>query len=794
MSSDNKCIHCGTDCGKTPEVWEEKKFCCIGCKQVYQLLNENNLCQYYTFDKTPGVRTDQEEYEGKYAYLDQEAVQEKLYEFHENNIAKVCFYIPAIHCTSCIWLLEHLNKLNRGIKHSTVNFIKKEFSVSFDTSEISVRQLVELLVSIHYIPDLSLRSLEKAANSSVDKQLMYKIGVAGFAFGNVMLYSLPEYFNGKPLTESLGVFLYYMGFALTVPLVFYSGKDYLISAFKNLNKGVVNINLPIALGILALFFVTSYQVFSQTGPGYSDSLSGFLFFLLLGRWYQNKTYQALSFDRDYKSYFPVAVSKITNKGDVSTLLEEVQIGDMLRIRNKELIPADSILLEGTAMIDYSFVTGESTPVKKAVGDFLYAGGRQTGGAINIKVEREVKQSHLTQLWNQSEEKKTANKSLVSIIDRMSIYLTVVIIFIALAGFAFWMIKGDFKTAILVFTAVLIVACPCALSMSMPFTFGNAMRMFGLRGMYVKNTGIIEKLTKIDTIVFDKTGTITKPNENNIRFVGEALSAQELQAVCSLAKQSTHPLSHAIAKSYAALEAIETSGFVEIAGKGIFARVGQLEVKLGSQHYIEGKTDTERKLASTVYVSINGNVKGYFVISNTYREGFDEVIAALSQHFDLYLLSGDNDSEREHLKLYFDEGKMFFHQHAQDKMDFVEKLQSQGRNVLMTGDGLNDAGAFMQSNVALSIADDIYHFSPAGDAIIEAKQFHKLYSFISYAQKSLTIVKINFGISFLYNLIGLSFALTGKMSPVVAALLMPISSVTVVGFATLATRLLGLKKL
>ena len=793
MSTDNKCVHCGTDCGKLPEFWNENKFCCIGCKQVFQILNDNNLCQYYTFEKTPGIKTDLVEYEGKYAYLDQDGVKDKMYEFYDNGIAKITFYVPAIHCTSCIWLLEHLSKLNHGVKHSTVNFIKKEFAVTFDTREISLRQLVELMVSIHYIPDLSLKTLEKTSHETVDKQLMYKIGVAGFAFGNVMLYSLPEYFNGKPLDESLGVFLYYMGFALTVPVVFYSGKDYLISAFKNLNKGVVNINLPIALGILALFFVTCYQVFTQTGPGYSDSLSGFLFFLLLGRWYQNRTYQALSFDRDYKSYFPVAVSKIAAEGEISTLLEDVQVGDVLRIRNKELIPADATLLDGLALVDYSFVTGESTPVKKLSGEFLYAGGRQTGAAITIKVDKEVKQSHLTQLWNQSEEKKITSKSLVSIIDRMSIYLTVIIIFIALGGFAYWMVMGDFKTAILVLTAVLIVACPCALSMSMPFTFGNAMRIFGMKGMYVKNTSIIEKLTKIDTIVFDKTGTITKPNENDIHFVGAALSADELQAVYSVAKQSTHPLSYAIAKHYAKIEPLATEGFVEFPSKGIFAKVGRYSIKLGSQQYIENKKDISGINASTVYVSINDEVKGHFVISNTYREGFGEVIADLSKHFDLYLLSGDNDSEREHLKQFFADEKMHFNQQAQDKMDFICKLQAEGRNVLMTGDGLNDAGAFMQSNVAMSIADDIYHFSPAGDAIIEAKQFYKLSRFIAYAQKSLTIVKINFAISFLYNIVGLTFALTGRLSPVVAALLMPISSVTVVGFATFATRLTGLKK-
>ena len=788
------CIHCGADCGKSPVIWNEKPFCCNGCVQVYRLLNENKLYQYYNLEQTPGIKVDQTNFDNKYAYLDKPEVQEKLFEFHEDNIAKVSFFIPSIHCASCIWLLEHLNKLHSGVKYSSVHFTNKTVSVSFNSAEISLRQLVELLVSIHYIPDISLQTLDKKDSKKNDKTLLYKVGVAGFVFGNVMLYSLPEYFNGEPLNESLGTFLYWITYILTIPLVFYSGSDYLASAFKNLRKGIVNIDLPIAIGILTLFFVTSYEVISNSGPGYSDSLAGFLFFLLLGKWYQSKTYQALAFDRDYKSYFPVAVTKITSSGEESTLLEEIKVGDELLIRNKELIPADAELIEGVAFIDYSFVTGESTPVKKEPGDFVYAGGVQTGGSIHIKVKKEVKQSHLTKLWNQSENNAPRKKSLISIIDKISVYFTAVIIGIALLGFGVWMFLGSFHTAILVLTSVLIVACPCALALSLPFTFGNTMRILGTKGMYIKNTEVIEKLTKIDTIVFDKTGTLTKPDENNIFFEGKSLSEVEIQAIVSLAQQSIHPLSFALTKHFKHVQTMPCTGFVEVAGRGIFATVIDKKVKLGSQEYVCGIKTTDAKKASKVYVSIDNQERGHFTISNQYRDGFTQVIADMKRHFDLFLLSGDNDSEKETLSEYFDPGHLHFNRQPQDKMDFIQYLQQQNKNVLMTGDGLNDAGAFMQSDVALSIADDIYHFSPAGDAIIEAKKFYQLYRFIQFARKSLTIVKISFFISFLYNIIGLAFAITGNLSPVVAAILMPISSISVVAFATFSTRALAARYL
>ena len=572
MASDNQCNHCGADCGRKPVVTLNHQFCCNGCSMVFEILHENKLSQYYTLEKTPGIKLEDLSYDSKYAFLDKEEVQTKLYEFREGSIAKVTFYVPVIHCISCIWLLEHLNKLNRGILNSTVNFITKKVTITFNQEEISLRQLVELLVAIHYIPDISQQTLEKKQEAPGDKSLLYKIGVAGFVFGNVMLYSLPEYLNHKPLGESLGTFLYFMSYVLLIPLVFYSGSDYLISAWQSLKRGIININLPIALGIIALFTVTTVDVFTLKGPGYSDSLAGFLFFLLLGRWYQSKSYEALTFDRDYKSYFPVAVSKLVNNLEQSTLLEEIAVGDELLIRNKELIPADAILVSGTALIDYSFVTGESTTIRKNSGEFIYAGGRQTGGVITVKVEKTVKQSHLTQLWNQEEEKTRSSKSIVNLTDRLSAPFTIAILVIAFCGFGWWFLHGSLSIALKVFTSVLIVACPCAISMSLPFTLGSAMRIFGKKGIYLKNTTVIEKMVKIDTIVFDKTGTITKPDANKIQFVGEALNNQELAAVYSLTRQSTHPLSNAIARSLQYLEPFASEGFVEIGGRGIFGKV------------------------------------------------------------------------------------------------------------------------------------------------------------------------------------------------------------------------------
>ncbi len=787
---ENTCIHCGADCGKSPIIWNDMKFCCNGCLTVYQLLNENKLYKYYELENSPGIKVETSEFGNKYAFLDNAEVRDKLVSFTEGTISKVRFFVPVIHCASCIWLLENLSKLNPGIRFSFVNFTKKEVDVTFDESVITLRQLVELLSSIHYIPDLSQSLKDKPDDRQSYKKLLYKIGVAGFVFINVMTYSLPAYFNGRPLDDKLQSLLSILSYILVIPVVVYSGSDYYISAFKNIRKNNISIDLPIAIGIIVLFLVTTWEIFFTGGAGYCDSLSGLIFFLLLGKWFQSKTYEALSFERNYKSYFPIAVTKINKQIEESILLEKIEVDDMLVIRNKELIPADSVLVEGEGQIDYSFVTGESNPVIKKAGEFIYAGGRQMGGIIKIKVQKAVNQSHLTQLWNQDKSYDKPVDSLKTLSDKIGQRFTIVIIIISIIGFLFWFLKGDTHKAIFVFTSVLIIACPCALALSIPFTFGNTMRIFGRAGLYIKNTSVIEKMSHITAIVFDKTGTLTRPNETRTEYSGTELSETEKSAVHSLAKQSTHPLSSAIA-AFLNQHAYNTpEHFIEMPGRGIFGKANQMEIRMGSEEFVCNQASDNQKKTSQVFIAVNGIINGHFTISNHYREGFEKVIETLKGRFKLYLLSGDNDAEAQNLSAFFSKENMLFNQKPGDKAIFISQLQEKGEKVLMTGDGLNDAGALMQADVALTVADKAYHFSPASDAVLEASQFSRLARFIGFTKTSLNIVKISFIISFFYNVIGVSIALSGMLTPVVAAILMPISSVSVVAFATFTTRLSG----
>lgn len=805
MSKENKtetilsCYHCGDECKDDSIRIDEKLFCCNGCKTVYEILDQNKLCNYYNLDQTPGISPSLN-FGNRFDYLDDPSTIQKILDFQDDNISKATFHIPQMHCSSCIWLLENLYKLNTAISFSQVNFLKKELSITFNHSKISLKELVKLLTSIGYEPQILLESVEQKTDSKVSQTLHLRIGVAGFCFLNVMVFSFPEYLGIDVSDSFLKDFFVTLNFILSLPVVFFSGWEYFGSAIKGLRKKIINIDFPISLGILALFGRSVYEALSQTGAGYFDSLTGLIFLLLIGKFFQEKTYSYLNFERNYKSFFPLSVT-IKSKDpasdgqdgkEKSIPINKLMIGNRIIVRKNEIIPADSILFNGEGRIDYSFVTGESKPVSKVSGELIYAGGRQLGSAIELEVIREVSQSYLTQLWNNDIFNKKSESFFTNFSNVVSKRFTIFVLLTAFISAAFWL-PSSIATAINVFTAVLIVACPCAIALSVPFTFGNAMRILGRNKFYLRNTSVIEDLGRVDSIVFDKTGTITQLGKSDLVFTGAVLNSFQQKIIKSLVRNSTHPLSLKIYNSLEGEEFFPVTKFDEIPGLGISGVVYGNTLKVGSKEFVDQSAEVD-DITTKIFVSVNDEVLGFFTITNSYREGIDEIIKSLSKRFKLSLLSGDNEGEKFNLLKYFkNDDVLLFNQSPEDKLNYVKSLQSSNRKVLMVGDGLNDAGALKQSDVGIAVTEDISSFSPACDAILDASKLNLLPKFLNYSQSAIKIIYISFVISFFYNLIGLSFAIQGMLSPLIAAVLMPLSSISVVLFATFSTNLIAKKR-
>ncbi|MEH6704811.1 MAG: heavy metal translocating P-type ATPase metal-binding domain-containing protein, partial [Galbibacter orientalis] len=306
----NSCFHCGLDCEQDSLFFDDKIFCCNGCKTVYQIFSDNNLTSYYDLDKNPGITP--KEIRGKYDILENQKIVESLLEFNDDNLQIVNLYIPTIHCSSCIWVLENLHKINSNVKDAQVNFPKKTIRVTYKTESYNLKSLVLLLATIGYEPKINLEN-KNTENTSINRSLIYKLGIAGFAFGNIMFLSFPEYFEvNEYWLDHYKPFFRWIMFAFSLPVVFYASSDYFISAYKGIKSKILNIDIPIALGIAVLFIRSTYEIISGTGQGFFDSLSGLVFFLLIGKFFQQKTYNFLSFERSYKSYFPIGVTVIKN--------------------------------------------------------------------------------------------------------------------------------------------------------------------------------------------------------------------------------------------------------------------------------------------------------------------------------------------------------------------------------------------------------------------------------------------------------------------------------------------------
>lgn len=780
------CYHCGQIIAKERISFDEKIFCCNGCKSVFEILNINNLGNFYELNKRSGIRPNEDNI-SQFDYLDTPEIFDNVTDFSEGNTSLVTFKIPVIHCSSCIWLLESLHTLNENINYSQVNFTRKNVQISFNHNELKLSDLAKFLTNLGYKPVINLETADKK-EETFDKTLVIKLAIAGFAFGNGMFFSYPEY-----AADIMGTTDYYwenykhlfrfIMFLLATPVVFYSASDYFKSAWFGLKNKIVNIDVPIVLGILMLYGRSIYEVLTNYGAGYFDTLCGLLFFMLLGKLFQKRTYSALSYDRDYKSFYPIAVTKVDFNGkQENILLSDLRIGDRIMVRNQEIIPVDSILINGEGNIDNSFITGESASIPKKAGDKIFAGGKQVGSALELEVIKTVNQSYLTQLWNKEAFKKYET-GLDTLTNEISKYFTFIILGITLIAGIYWA-QIDFEKMFQVVAAILIIACPCALALSAPFTFGHVMRILGRNKFYVKDTLTIEKISKIDTLVFDKTGTITHHKKSNINFEGNEMAEFDLKNIKSLLKNSNHPLSKSLYEFLAVEdEYFPVENFREIPGKGYEAEVRGNLYRIGSAKLVGLDS---KNLETAVHISRNEVYLGKYIFENEYREDLNALFKTLSDH-KIHILSGDNSSEELKLRAMIPNVTgMAFNQSPEDKLNYIKHLQDANQKVAMFGDGLNDAGALKQSNVGIAVADDTNSFTPSSDVIMSGEKLVGFEKYLKFCKDAMSIVKITFAISFMYNIIGLSFAVTGHMSPLFAAILMPISSISVVAFTSVAT--------
>ncbi len=760
------CAYCESVCDSDLVCIKGKDYCCYGCATLS--------------DVVANMKNAPLDVSLKYKQFDLAENFNQLVDYQNDKLYGIGISLPSIHCSSCIELLEDLPSFYEGILSAKVNFEQRKCIVTA-SKELPLSFVAQLLEDIGYPPQISISQKLKEAEKTVNKNNLLKLAVAGFCFGNIMLFSMPHYFGLQVANDAFFARLFsVLSVILSLPVVFYAGRDYLHSAYRALAAGKSHLNIPIAIGILSLFGWSLYEIFSGVGTGYLDSLAGLIFFLLIGKWFQHKVYDQVSYTRNVQEFIPLVVRQVNGEETIWSRIDELIKGDQVLVKNEEIIPVNGILSRGSGLIDYAFITGEALPEQVSIGEQVYAGGCQKAGELTVTL---LEQPSIDKLWstwsNQTEKKDFSNRWT----DHISKYFTIAVITIATVAAVIWSFSSIEK-ALFVFSSVLIVACPCALALSAPFTFGNILRVFSANSFFVKEAEAIATLGDIDHVVLDKTGTITENKSMSVSYVGSKLDVATARAIKALATQSTHPLSNAVAQFLSKYQAIDSTSFEEIAGKGIQGEIGGRIIRLGASQWL---TATESK-GTAVYVSVDNEVIGHFKISASYRSGLQGVLHRLGKLVKLSILSGDNAGEKETLKEIFPNFfQLKFNLKPQQKATEISKIQYD-QKVLMIGDGLNDSSAIEKGDLGIAITENLNGFYPGSDAVLLSDSFDKLPAFMELARYSKKILTWSLVFSLCYNVAGVSFAVLGLLTPIIAAILMPLSSVSVVLLDTLLVRI------
>lgn len=785
------CRHCGLPCDDQAVSTDTGPFCCIGCEAVFDLLAAHRLSGYYSDCAVPpGVpqRDRARRAADRFAGLDDPDVAARVVQFDDGRTAVATFAVPSVHCGSCVYLLEQLWRFDAGITRSEVNLQRRTVRVEFRSDATTARRIAEQLASLGYEP---VTDGEKSAGTMprARRRLYMQLGVAGFAFGNMMLFSIPRYVNGGPLGDGFQGLFDGLNVAFALPVLVFSAADYFRVGWRAIRARTISIEVPVAIGLAVMFGRSVADLAVRRGPGFLDSFAGLVFFLLIGRLFQQKAFERLAFDRTFRSFLPLTVHVQDGTALRTIAAGALRPGDCLVLRRNEIVPADARLLDVDAAVDYRFLTGEETPVVVRAGERVRAGGR-AASAMRLTVLRTPSESELASLWANPAFAAPKDRWIVEAGGRFGAWFTTLACGLAAAGAIAWW--PDAAASATVATAVLIVACPCALTLSAPIALGTAMGLLGRRGLFLKDAAVVLDLSRIDTVIFDKTGTLTTTTALAVDAIGN-LTAREWALAQRLASESSHPVSVAIAR--ADVRVGQVDGTVihhhqaptrpeharEVPGEGLTGTIDGERLAIGSAAFIAGLTRQPVGPPDRTFVLVGQRV-GWVQVTARPRAGIEAAARALQNEYALVLASGDSDHEAAQWSPLFGSA-MHFRQTPVQKLALVQAQRQAGRRVLMVGDGLNDGGALRAADVGFSVCDDSACIVPACDGAIGGAGLAELPAVLRFTRRTRQIVIAAFAVSVAYNVVGLTLALTGSLTPLASAILMPISSLTIVGLSS-----------
>ncbi len=787
-----KCTHCQLEFDESVMITEDNNpnvyFCCNGCQGVYHILKDDGLDDFYEKMGNSKIAPPLQ-VESDSSGFDMESFKQRYIKTTADGFSSIDLVIEGIHCAACIWLNEKVLANTEGIVDATINFTNNKAKIVWDEETIALSKVIDTIRSIGYNAYPYDRTAEDIKATKNKKDYFMRMAIAVFASMNIMMIDVAKYagfFSGMK-DETLHL-VHIAEFIFSTPVLFYSGWIFFKGAYYGLKNRIVNMDLLVSAGATLTYIYSLYVLFGGKGHSYFDSVAMIITFVLVGKYLEviGKKNAVDTMDK-IRSQVPHEATIVEEGIKKIVPLDAIKVGDIIEVKRGEKATVDGMLIGSTATFDESSLSGESLPVEKKEGATIYSGTINSGKVIRYTATKNYANSTLSNIVNLLEDALASKPEIEDTTNELSKYFSITILLLSLVTFGAWYwLDNDFEEALIVAISVIVIACPCALALATPIASLIGISWAAEKGLLFKEAKFIETFSKADTVVLDKTGTITEGKLEVKKVTGE-ISSEILPILYALSDGSTHPVSLAIKKylekNFESIETIELFNIEQVEGKGLKANYNDRIIAGGNSRLIdELEIDFEFDTVYTVYhFAIDGKVVLSFELDDSLKEGITELIDYLSTiKVNIIMATGDNEkvakrvSESIGLKEYKSELSPI------DKANYIKSLKDDAKGVVMVGDGINDALALSYADVAIAMGSGADVALAVSDVVILNNSLKAIEDSFMISQRTFKFIKQNLAISLIYNVITIPIAMAGYVIPLVAALSMSLSSLLVVG--------------
>ncbi|RUM92973.1 MAG: heavy metal translocating P-type ATPase [Thiomicrospira sp.] len=803
------CYHCGQGINQGALVLRkinqvEREFCCHGCAGVCDAIHEAGLESFYRrtpegelFSPPPPPNKDIE-------FFDYDEVQSQ-YVGGLDQKREITLISEAIHCAACIWLIEHtLAKLD-GVQMAKVNFTNKQIKLRWDNDQIKLSQIIQELNRVGYDATPYDASSSEEAFRKANRDLLYRLGFAGFAMMNVMWFSVALYAGADEDTEFRHYF-HWIEFIIATITLAYSGKPFLAGAITSLKSRSVGMDVSISLGILTTYFYSFWVTIDPLHPGnvYYDTMIDFMFLLLIGRYLEAiSKNKAIDSTRRLMDLQPKVARLKTENGIEIVPVRKLQANDVVLVKPGDQVPVDGEVVEGTGNVNESMLSGESREVFKTVGSYASAGTLNLDGALSIKVTSILQDTMLGKIVHMVEDAQGSKAPIQCTAEKIMPWFVSVVIALATLSFVYWIVNADLETAMIAATSVLIITCPCAFGLATPMATAVASGVSAQNGILIKNGAVLEVLNSIDHFVFDKTGTLTKGQMQvkDYHFYDVESEYELLKDLVKVEFHSEHSLGKAIVQSLQAQHPefkamdMKTAYFQAHPGKGVEAKVQGQHYQIGTSQWLEGfelvipeqlrvlEAEKAQLGQTSVWVAQNNRIVAILFLEDEIRDDAVEMIQRLKQRGKkVTLLSGDRQLVAETVAERLGGMALQAEVLPEQKHLAIQTLQKAGQRVAMVGDGINDAPAMARADVSIALGSGTDVSMDCADIVLLNNELLSVDTAIDLSERTLKTIKENIASSIIYNITLVPLAMAAMLTPLIAAITMPLSSLVVIGNA------------